>query len=156
MSVDEKIVEKIADAQFDWYARLLPGAIAVCYYFYISTTTPTVSLAYLAVYTAVAYLAGHITQPLSELIVRQIQEAIKTDEFAYTNYKKQYGRDHLSSLVNKAFAEAQCMLSSAILILSIMFYMNSFSTFSILSVLYFVGATFERVSARKRKISQLS
>ncbi len=154
MSTD-KLVERIADIQFDWYARLLPGGIAFVFYVYLSGHPLDYTFPHLFACFALAYLIGHAVQPLSGLLIWLLQRWIKSDQALYRRYKQQYGRDHLSSLVNKAYSEATGMFSAALLIVGVMVFLGQYSRYPALLAAYFSAMGVERVYARSRKIADL-
>lgn len=149
------LFNKIPDVYFDWYGRLIPGIIAVFFYFYNSNTKPTVTLSYILVYAIIAYTIGHIIQPLSSLILNFLQTIFKTDNKLYSKAKKKPELYSLTLKVSKAYAESIGMLSSAILIILIMILTKKVDTISILVVIYFILSTIERTIARKRKIEDI-
>lgn len=155
----EFIAHRITDIQFDWYARLLPGAIAVVFYFHLSGERPDYSASMLFACGAVAYLLGHAAQPLSGLLVGWLQTRVDRAgggaESRYREYNQRNGRDHLSSVVLKAHAEATCMSSAAVLVPCVMAYVEEFSWLGVGLAVYFALMTAERVFARHRKISHL-
>lgn len=151
----EKIAERITDIQFDWYARLLPGGVAVVFYFYLSGDRPDYAAGVLVACTMVAYLLGHAVQPLSGFCIGWLQRKIDTDDEAariYREYKQEFGRDHLSSVVLKAHAEATGMFSAAVLLPCVIIFLGKNSALGVSLALYFLLMSFERVRARRYKI----
>lgn len=153
------IAEKITDIQFDWYARLLPGAIAVVFFFYLSQAEPDYAAGALVVSAAVAYLLGHAVQPLSAFCIGLLQHRIdptRESALLYREHKQLHGRDHLSSVVLKAHAEGTGMFSAAVLLPCVMLFVGRSSTLGILLTLYFLIMSFERTHARKSKIADMA
>lgn len=151
----EKLVDKIPDVYFDWYARLLPGAIAVALYFYVGTATPEISATWLFIYVAVAYVAGHVIQPLSSLCVGGIQKLLRSNEAAYEKAKKNTALAGPVAKVSKAHAESVGMLSTCYLVVVVAFQLSNWGLIVWLLIVYFLLASFERAWARKRKIAAL-
>ena len=65
----EKLADKIPDVYFDWYARLIPGVLALIFYFVVSNEAVKYSAMNIFLYCGVSYLMGHTVQPLSSLII---------------------------------------------------------------------------------------
>lgn len=150
-----KLMEKIPDIYFDWYARLLPGAIGIALFFHMSNSTPTISASYLVLYAIIAYVSGHVVQPAASMIVGLLQLAIKTDEDTYAKAKADPNNQNLVDKVSKAHAEAVGMLSTAMILLAISVYFGSWPTLNIFFVIYCMTASLERSFSRKRKIKDL-
>ncbi len=153
--VKEKITDKIPDVHFDWYARFLPGAIAVVFYFALSDKNAYISAAYLTLYAGIGYGVGHIVQPLSSFIVGWMQKVARSDEGKYINAKKGRTNQAQVSKVSKAHAEAVSMLSTSLLLMVVTTYLLAWSYLTGGVILYFLVASCERVHARKTKIEEL-
>ena len=155
----EKIVEKIPDVHFDWYARLIPGSIAVALYFILSKAPYTIDGWHLFLYAAWAYALGHLAQPLASCVVKLIQKAIGTDEEKYERATQIRELKPRTLNVSKAYAETVGMLSTFILIsaaLIIVNYQVKIESIAYSILIYLLFATMERVFARKKKISELA
>lgn len=152
----DKLAGKIPDVYFDWYARLLPGAIFLTFYFLISQKNPTISSAYFFLYLALSYIAGYIVQPASIFIIVILQKIAGCNEEKYKDAKKDTNLYKLTQKVSKAHAEAVGMLSTSILLLTVTTYCAAWSLLYGLAIAYFFAASIERVYARKRKIEDLS
>lgn len=158
MSADQ-IIDKIPDVYFDWYARLLPGLVAACLYFYlneVNLSKLTVSL--LIAYLFAAYIAGHIIQPVSSFLVDKIQKLIGTDEEHYTYAKSKPELKFFASKVSKAHSEAVSMFSSSLLVAAVV--MISRERIELSScweflILYFLVMAVERCHSRKKKINDI-
>jgi len=151
----EKLIDKIPDIYFDWYARFLPGVIAIIFYFLIGQEAPVITATYLFIYAATAYVLGHIIQPLSSLLVLGIQKTIGCNEAKYEAAKKNEQLTSPTSKVSKAHAESVGMLSSGLLIILAAYYLNIWNYISIGLIAYLILSSVERAFARKRKIEAL-
>ena len=149
------LAEKIPDIYFDWYARLLPGAIAISYYFIDTEAIPDDDVINIVLYVILAYLLGHGIQPVSSFLIRIFQNITFNDNSRYNQAVKDGDQPRLVSLVSKAHAEAVGMLSSCILIILVTCVYSQFDWITIWLIIYFLGASTERVFARKRKITDL-
>lgn len=151
----EKLIEKLPDVYFDWYARLLPGAIALAIYFYLGKVPPDPSAGWLFIYAAIAYVAGHIVQPPSSLCIVGLRKVIRSNESLYEKEKKNKALAGQVSKVSKAHAESVGMLSTCFLISLVAFHLSNWGLITLILIAYFLLAAFERSWARKRKIEAL-
>lgn len=151
----ESLAGKIPDVYFDWYARLLPGSIAVAYYFFVSDTTPSITASYLFLYAAIGYAAGHIIQPPSSFLIRTFKRVLRSDEDKYNSVKTDISLDRQSRLVSKVYAEAVGMLSLSMLLTIIATYLEKWDFFTFLIVVYFFFSSVERTWSRKIKIDNI-
>lgn len=158
----EKLASRIPDAYFDWYARFIPGCIALFAYFVLNDLEFKVSLANMVLYGFMAYVCGNIVQPLVSFLIVRLEALFKSDpEGRYSSAKKDPKYLVLVGKVSKAHAEASGMLATAIL-LAIVFFADRMS--SVIGggvsaqgviIMIFLLMSVERVFARKRKIHDL-
>lgn len=162
----DKLLDKLPDVYFDWYARVLPGIISIIYYFYITNATFNNCESNLFLYAVISYVAGHSVQPISSFCVRKLNKFYKTDESVYKKARMDNSLYSLTNKVSKAYAESVGMVSTAILLFIIFaFYIlhliptGEFTCdkilISIISILFFIFSSIERILARKRKIEDL-
>lgn len=146
----EKLTEKIPDIWFDWYARLLPGCLAISFYL-ISNETPMDAVRENAwVFLFSGYLLGHLIQPISSGLINLFSDRIK---------KKK------AKLVSKAYAEFVGFFSLALLtvLLIVMDYAKAKQPeffqvvadtyFLVLILVLLIVATLSRRNALLRKIT---
>ena len=143
MSTD-KLIEKIPDIYFDWYARFIPETIAVSYYFVLGNEEPKVTFGYTFLYALAAYVCGHVIQPASSLVVLGLQRLVRTDEEKYSAAKQKGSSPELIAKVSKAHAKAVGMLSIAGLLIALSLYLENWPTNTSLAVPYFLVAAIER------------
>jgi hypothetical protein len=155
MSTD-KLAEKIPDIYFDWYARFLPGAVAVIYFLYYNPDKVHVEVTYVAVYGFLAYMIGHIVQPASELVIKFFQKIIGTNEDLYAKSKKDPALINGCLKASKAFAESVGFFSACLAIICCCVYFEIKDMLSIIFIVYFFAASIERSYSRKRKIQDLT
>lgn len=165
MAAQTDFFKKLPDLWFDWYARFLPGIFGLLTFLIIYLKDLDLKdLAYLKLpvlllLLLIAYIIGHIIQPISSFIVKRI-------EFCYHNEKKYIKAKQdkkvsrlLLKKVSKAHAEANSMLSCFFMtLINLIYYYTSKSGFSIILLcflIFFILFTFERTSARNRKINEL-
>lgn len=156
----EKVVDKLPDVLFDWYARFLPGCLGVGIYMYLSPKFTVIpSGGEIVLYLFAGYMIGHILQPIASFLVRQLAKLI-CDEDKYT--KAQHAENPniaMISLVKKAYAEAVSMFLMLLVILMNWIWFHADprvgSAWWWAAAAYFLGATIERIVARRRKISKL-
>lgn len=160
-----ELANKIPDIHFDWYARIIPGTVALIYYFYISNIIPEITTSLLLTYGFFSYILGHIVQPMSSFGIKNIYKRVECNESLFSTSKKNSDLSKLIDLVEKSHAEATGMFSSFILVSLIFIYIKiiqnenfslqtqEFISFAI--ILYFLFASIERAKARKRKINDL-
>lgn len=149
------ISSKIPDFHFDWYARLLPGSFGVVVYIVLSGYEYKTGLSDLFLYACIGYVLGHVVQPLAGFLTKRIEQGIhseKGENEKYKKLKKDPDNFTLVSKVSKAHAEANSMMSCAILLLVVIFYLKKVSLLPAFLILYFVVMSVERAFARKRKI----
>lgn len=157
----EAIINKIPDVYFDWYARFLPGSIGVVGYFYFSTSKPEISTSFLFLYVFLAYLTGHIIQPIAGYTVKKIEHLLSSlsgpinIEQHFSDAKKKDANKDIIGKAGKAHAEANSMMSSAFILLILMIKYQNSEMISVLLCGYFFIMTVERIFARKRKILEL-
>ncbi|WP_375583460.1 hypothetical protein [Cyclobacterium xiamenense] len=146
----EKLTEKIPDIWFDWYARLLPGCLAISFYL-ITNDIPMNSVRENGLVLLFSgYLLGHLIQPLSSGLINLFSDRIKRKK---------------AKLVSKAYAEFVGFFSLALLtvLLIVMDYAKAKQPelFKIVADTYFlvlilalvVVATLSRRKALLRKIT---
>ena len=159
------LASKIPDVYFDWYARLIPGVIAVAIYLLLVKPTVTIDGWNIFVYGAWGYVLGHVVQPLSSSLVRIIQRTIVLDKRKYQSEEDKFTHakgkpaqlGHVAN-IKKAHAEAVGLLSTAILLVLVLFVVYfKVSAHSIVLALipYLFFATYERTIDRRRKILQM-
>ena len=151
----EKLAEKIPDIYFDWYARLIPGVIALSYFFYMKPENFKAEGVYIAIYIAIAYLLGHSIQPMSSFLVEYLQKIVNSDEDRYAKAKQNSEYSSITAKVSKAYSEAVSMLSTFLLLLVVYLYTKYGDLVWFFFFPYLITATLERVSSRKRKILDL-
>jgi len=166
------VVEALPDVWFDWYARLIPGCLALGLYLSLRGTlndmiiasrrahTPLVEAADIVVFLGIGYVVGHCLQPVSELLIKWLEDRYKK-EAIYAKAK----REHKLSLgllnkVSKAHAEAVSMLACGIAVAFNLFWFRNSEWplnkgWAFAAVAYFVFAAIERTRARNTKISDL-
>lgn len=152
----EKLIDKIPDIYFDWYARLLPGIIALTIYFYAGNKAPDTSAAFLLIYAAISYTAGHIAQPLSSLCVAGLQKLVCSKEKTYETAKLNPALSGPANKISKAHAESVGMLSTSFLVAAVAFHLHNWEPIIWALIIYFFLAALERAWARKRKIEALN
>lgn len=164
MESGEKLIEKIPDVWFDWFARFIPGAAGVLIYFLLHESKIPSEIDGWTVFFFVilSYLIGHVIQPLSGIFVKGIELAVdavffeRKREKKYTEAKR---KTHFSLLgkISKAHAEANSMLSICFVIVINVYILSNTSVSLLVQLLplYFLAATVERVFARVRKIDDL-
>ena len=154
-----KLVEKLPDVYFDWYARILPGSYAAVFFSYLSSTWPSEpTFSVIVMYVLIGYLVGHVLQPISGKIVKTLETTLKNED----RYRRAKSNSSVSpsllEKISKAHAEANSMMSFAIAMVIVCFvnYENSQNSWVHgLLIMYFLWATWERVVARNRKIHDL-
>lgn len=157
----DTIAQKIPDIHFDWYARFLPGIIAIGLFFVDvgfpkSLTSDTVSWDLLLGWAFFAYVAGHLVQPLSSDIIKLLErKVVKVDRARYDAAKQAGTHAHLVALASKAYAEAAGMCSAAILVCMSFAFSHTESTFRLVAFAYLLYATHERIRATKSKIAKI-
>ena len=151
----DKLLEKLPDVYFDWYARFIPGIIAIVYYLYIKQPSFNASFNCIFLYAIISYLLGHVIQPASSFCVTIIQNLFHSDEKIYKIAKLTNDSPKVILKVSKVHAEAVGMLSSAFLILIVSLYYHKWPTIAIIGIIYFLLASIERIYARKKKIGDL-
>jgi len=158
----EKVIEGLPDVWFDWYARLVPGALGVAAFAYASGKLNAIPSAGETLSILVlGYLVGHLLQPIVGSLTKAV-ERWQGKEGIYKRAKqdKNYNQDSLEK-VSKAHAEANSMLACAVVLA-----FNSFWFWKIDPVpnlpwwfgaigLYCIAAWLERTFARARKIMDL-
>lgn len=159
--MNDKFINKIPDIYFDWYARLIPGSIAVASYFFFGNKAFSTNATDLFVYAFAAYVCGHIIQPLSSLIVVNLFERVSgSNESTYAAAKKNKDLASPVGKVSKAHAESVGMLSSCLLVIAVAWYVfglsNEWPRLLNFLIAYFFIASFERAWARRRKIDALA
>ena len=152
----EKLIDKLPDIYFDWYARLIPGVIALTIYFYAGNKAPDTSASFLFIYAAISYAAGHIVQPLSSLCVAGLQKLFRCKEDDYIRAKKNAELSGQVSKVSKAHAEAVGMLSTFFLVAAVAISLHNWELIIWGFIIYCFFAAFERTWAQKRKIEALN
>lgn len=151
----KSMADKIPDVYFDWYARFLPGAFAVVYYYYFSGKNPNYSVNYFIFYAAIGYGLGHAVQPISSFIVKIAESILRSDEKKYNQAKNIADNYGQLKVISKGHSEAVGMFSTSILFIVVNIYIGFWSVFTIFLPFYFVSASIERIWARKVKIDSL-
>jgi len=161
----EKLLGKLPDVYFDWYARFLPGSVAIFAYFVITKTEFPVNVSGLVLWGFLAYLAGHVIQPIVGIIVKHFETRIRkaTDakctsnldsEKIYKHYKNIGAKNAMVAKASKAHAEANSALASSLLLV-IIGLLTSFSPWLCVAIVAFFGGAIERAFARRRKIADM-
>jgi hypothetical protein len=159
-----KLIEKIPDVWFDWYARFIPGAIGILTYIHFKDKYPEKLDGWLVfIFILTSYLIGHVIQPISGPLVKGLENLVdhifykKTLEERYLKAKLDKEIPPLVlGKITKAHAEANSMLSiSIVFIINTQFLKTDCSLIIKSLPLYFIIATIERVFARCRKIKNL-
>lgn len=166
MESGEKLVEKIPDVWFDWFARFIPGAAGVLIYYFLHDNGVPNDIDGWTVFffIMVSYLIGHSLQPLSGRLVKWTELAVdslfykgkREDKYVRAKGKKNVNSNLLDK-ISKAHAEANGMLSiSFVLVVNFCVLSNkTISLFAYFLPLYFLAAAVERIFARSRKIDEL-
>lgn len=158
-SIVAKLIDKLPDVHFDWYARFLPGTFIILVYRYTKGAPYTLepSGSKLLLLIGIAYLIGHVLQPFaSRCAVVFRKDAI---EKIYTAAKKDKDLKSMAAKVTKAHAESVSMFSIFLGVILIWLKWGLLSEswrcgLLVIAVGFFV-AGFERVDARERKIKEL-
>ena len=111
---------KMPFVYFDWYARMLPGMVAVASYCYIEgkyINAPEISWKQLVLYAVIAYIAGHIIQPVSSFFVKLfIKKFFEENQEKYIETQLNNNLNFYFDKVEKAYAEAVGMFSTFLLL----------------------------------------
>ena len=154
-----KLVEKLPDVYFDWYARILPGSYAAIFYSYLSSTWPSrPTFSVIVMYVPIGYIVGHVLQPISGKIVKTLETILKNEDRYRSAKSTSSVSPSLLGKISKAHAEANGMMSFAIATVIVCFinYENSQNSWVHgLLIMYCLWAAWERVVARSRKIQDL-
>ena len=156
----DKVIENLPDVWFDWYARLIPGCFGVGLYSYLSSGIPAALTGVeVVLFLLLGYGLGHVLQPAASFVVKPAEDRYG-NEPRYAEAKKNPGVKASSlNKVSKAHAEANSMLGFgfALLVNMIWFWncprLNKWVAF--VSLIYFLLAAWQRISARNRKIKDL-
>ena len=154
------LIQKLPDVWFDWYARFLPGSLGLTLYVLVEKQIPVeLSGTYLVLLALLAYLIGHILQPISGFIVKQIEKTFKNEQKYESAKQKNAQSNEMIRKVSKAHAEASGMMSCFFAVIFTIFASSicnrTIITWLVILALYFLVASYERVYARNRKINDL-
>ena len=161
-NVINKLVDSLPDLYFDWYARLMPGVLAVLVFVTLGTPCQWTYVSDHKLFMfIIAYVCGHFVQPAAGCVVKALEQwkdkkEGKGYEKHYANYKmKPNPNFNLIAKVSKAHAEANSMSSGAIMLLFVFAYYGLKPLLLIGAVCLLVLFACERVNARYRKIGDL-
>jgi len=162
-SVATKLIDKLPDLHFDWYARFLPGAFVVLFYRYTKGGPYALepSATKLLLLVGIAYLIGHVLQPLSSrcAVLSRLRKKGRELEGIYLVAKRDGSKfKSQTSKVTKAHAESVSMFSMSAGALLVWIKRGLLDDWRwgvlLVSVLLF-ALGIERVFARERKIEEL-